>query len=215
VQRHASETCIFPVFNCILHRQVRYEKISPDAPICDEVAVKHLVVCLACFALPASAETSGIRFDEMPVGCRIFATYGSGEQVIDEYVGLSGGNHVMKTYEGPNGRRLIRTTTYSQDGLMLRKDWAGGKWETFAPASCFDVPGECRYTYRNADGAEQVYVGRNTRRGRRLTSEGGFQGEPAFPPTVSTFGPFNNTESYTEGQTSFQVTRYENCGLGS
>jgi hypothetical protein len=177
--------------------------------------LKHLAIIFACLALPVAAETSGIRFDQMPVGCRIFGTYGSGEQVIDEYMGLSGGTHVMNTYEGPDGRRLIRTTTYSRDGLMLRKDWAGGKWETFDPASCFDVPGECRYSYRNTDGAEQVYLGQNTRRGRQLTSEGGFEGEAAFAPTTSTLGPFNTIESFTGGQTSFQVTRYENCGLGS
>ncbi len=177
--------------------------------------LKHLAIVFACLAVPAAAETSGIRFDQMPVGCRIFGTYGSGAEVIDEYMGLSGGNHVTKTYEGPGGRRLIRTTTFSRQGLILRKDWADGKWETFDPASCFDVPGDCRYTYRNADGADQVYLGQNTRRGRRVTSEGGFEGEPAFSPTVSTLGPFNNAESFTEGQTSFQVTRYENCGLGS
>jgi hypothetical protein len=63
----------------------------------------------------------------MPVGCRIFGTYGSGEEVIDDYIGQRGTTHIVKTYEGPEGRRLIRTTTYSADGLMLRKDWAGGK----------------------------------------------------------------------------------------
>lgn len=179
------------------------------------VTMKHLAFILACIALPAYAQTPGIRFDRMPVGCKIFGTYGSGEEVIDEYVGQRGGTHIIKTYEGPEGRRLIRTTTYSADGLMQRKDWAGGKWETFDPASCFDTPGDCRYTYRNADGAEKVYVGRNTQRGGRMTSTGGFEGEPAFAPTVSTFGPFNNQESFTEGQTSFQVTRYQNCGIGA
>ncbi len=177
--------------------------------------MKHLAFVLACLATPAAAEIPGIRFDQMPVGCRIFGSYGSGEEVVDEYVGQRGNTHVMKTYEGPEGRRLIRTTTYSADGLMLRKDWAGGQWETFDPASCNNLPGACRYVYRNADGAAQVYVGQNTLRGQRLTTNGGFEGEPAFPPTVSTFGPFNNQESFTEGQTSFQVTRYQNCGIGA
>jgi hypothetical protein len=177
--------------------------------------VRYLAIIFLCTGLPAGAETSGIRFDEMPVGCRIFGTYGTGDQVIDEYIGRKGDTHVIKTYEGPDGRRLIRTTTYSLDGLMLRKDWAGGKWETFDPASCFPVPGECQYTYRNADGDEKLYMGQNTLRGRRLIGEGGFEDEPAFARSVSKLGAFNDVESYTEGQTSFQVTRYQNCGLGS
>jgi hypothetical protein len=176
-----------------------------------EPFVKHLALCLALVTFPASAETAGIRFDQMPIGCRIHGQYSTGEKVIDVYVGKSGSKHVMKTYQGPAGKKLIRTTTYSRDGLMLRKDWADGSWESFKPASCVNVPGRCNYTYRNSDGAELKYQGKNTLNGSQIVNEGRFVGEPPFAPVVSTLGRFNLQEAYVEGNTSFKVTKFENC----
>jgi hypothetical protein len=176
-----------------------------------ESALKHLAICLALFGSPAVAETPGIQFDQMPVGCRIHGQYSTGEKVVDVYVGKSGSKHVMKTYQSPSGKKLIRTTTYSRDGLMLRKDWADGNWESFKPASCVTVAGQCRYTYRNSDGAELTYQGQNTRKGTQIVNQGGFVGQPPFAPVVSTLGRFNLQEAYVEGETSFKVTKYENC----
>jgi hypothetical protein len=45
--------------------------------------------------LPANAEPGGIRFEEMPVGCKIHCPYSSGAEVIDVYIGISGWRHVM------------------------------------------------------------------------------------------------------------------------
>jgi hypothetical protein len=174
--------------------------------------MKFLVFSLALLGFPAMAEQIGIRFDEMPVGCRIHGQYSSGEKVVDVYVGKSGSKHVMKTYEGPSGKKLIRTTTFSREGLMLRKDWADGTWESFKPASCFNVPGPCSYTYRNGDGAELKYMGKNTQNGTEIINRGGWVGEPPFAPVVSTLGRFNIQEAYVEGSTSFKVTKFENCG---
>lgn len=175
----------------------------------------RLALCLALVASPALAEVAGIRFDEMPVGCRIHGKYSTGEKVVDVYVGKSGGKHVVKTYVGPEGKKLIRTSTYSREGLLLRKDWAGGAWETFSPASCVDVPGPCRYTYRNGDGAELVYKGTNTVEGDAIINQGGFVGEAPFAPVVSTLGRFNGQVAFTEGDLSFRVTRYEGCEVAT
>jgi hypothetical protein len=173
--------------------------------------LRQIMLLLAC-AAPALSEVPGIRFDEMPPGCKIHGRYSSGEIVVDLYAGKSGTKHIVKTY-GKDG--LIRTSTYSRDGLLLRKDWAGGKWETFKPFSCVNVPGPCTYTYRNADGAVLEYKGRNTRSGDQVVNEGGFVGEAPFNPVISTIGRFNAQSAFSEGDFSFKVTRYEDCDLGS
>ncbi|MFZ1470358.1 MAG: hypothetical protein WAT09_15485 [Paracoccaceae bacterium] len=174
-----------------------------------------LLALVIAMAGTAHADTTGIRFNRMPVGCRIHGTYASGERVIDEYAGMSGSKHVVKTYGGAKGKTFFRTTLYSAKGLMLRKDWANGKWESYAPASGFDVPGNCTYTYRNADGAKKTYKGKTRKTGNRLVSTGGFVGEAPFQPTTSTLGRFNNGAAFAEGDTSFRVTKYENCGIDS
>jgi hypothetical protein len=173
-----------------------------------------LVVGLTLLSGPVHAESSlpGTSFDLMPKGCRIHGVYSDGKQVIDEYTGLRKGAHIVRTFGGPKGRTLIRTTTYNAEGFMVRKDWAGGEWETFTPFSCFDRVGKCTYTYRNGDGANQIYRGTVSRKKDRIVSRGGFEGEPPFVPSVITPGPFNFGAAFTEGDTSFRVTRYENCG---
>ncbi len=177
--------------------------------------MKHLFICLSVVGFPAAAEPAGIRFDQMPVGCEIHGQYSTGEKVVDIYVGRSGSKHVMKTYQGPSGKKLIRSTIYSAEGLMLRKEWADGNWETFKPASCVNVPGRCIYTYRNSDGAKSQYQGTNTQTGSKITNEGGFVGDPPFAPVISTLGRFNLQEAYVEGGTSFKVTKYKKCGVAS
>lgn len=178
-------------------------------------AIMALAFGMAVTASPLHAQSTlpGISFDLMPKGCRIHGVYGDGRETVDEYMGVRRGMHVTRTFDGPKGRNLVRTTTYDANGFMVRKDWANGKWETFTPYSCFDRPGTCTYTYRNADGAEKTYRGKVSRRGDRITSQGGFEGEPPFPKSVVTTGPFNNGAGFTEGNTSFRVSRYEGCGV--
>jgi hypothetical protein len=172
----------------------------------------RLLPCIVLIGTQALADVPGIRFDEMPVGCNIHGRYSTGEVTVDHYVGPSGAKHIVKTY-GVDG--LLRTSTYSKDGLLLRKDWAGGEWETFKPASCVNVPGPCSYTYRNGDGAVLEYRGENTRKGDKIVNEGGFVGEAPFNPVVSTVGRFNAQTAFSEGATAFKVTKYEDCDVGS
>ena len=174
--------------------------------------IARTVLMLSLIATQALADVPGIRFDEMPIGCKVHGRYGTGQQVVDVYVGKQGAKHIVKTY-GEAG--LIRTTTYSRDGLMLRKDWATGQWETFSPFSCLNVPGQCRYTYRNIDGAELEYEGTNTRQGDKIVNNGAFVGDAPFNPVISTMGRFNAQVAFTEGGSTFKVTDYEDCDAGS
>jgi hypothetical protein len=95
---------------------------------------------------------------------------------------------------------------------MTRKDWAGGKWESFTPFSCFDVPGQCSYLFRNANGARKTFKGLVSLVQGKIVSTGGFTGEAPFPQATVTPGPFNLGEAYSDGRMSFRVTRYEACG---
>lgn len=172
-------------------------------------AATALVLAAPAFAGPP---LPGVRFDLMPVGCKIHGVHSTGEAVVDEYVGSSDGTYQTKTYQDKPGHAAIRTTTYNAQGYMIRKDWAGGKWETFAPYSCFDVPGTCTYTYRNADGVSNIFKGKVVSVQGKIVSRGGFAGEPPFPPTTVDPGPFNHGAAFSDGTFTFQVTRYENCG---
>ena len=158
----------------------------------------------------------GLRFDKLPVGCAIHERYGGDDRRVTVYVGRNGKKHITRTYvepvKGKAPSRLIVTITHDAAGRMIRKDWAGGDWETYTPYSCFALPGQCRYRYRNGDGDNRFIVGKVTKRGGNYLSEGGFEGEAPFPPTVFTLGPFNEMTSFAEGSTQFKVTRYENCG---
>jgi hypothetical protein len=172
------------------------------------------VALISLLSLPAHAKDPlpGTRFDIMPVGCRIHGSYSTGDKVIDEYIGIKSGKYIIRTTEGPKGRKLIRTTQFDSNGFMVRKDWANGAWETFSPFSCFSRPGSCTYVYRNGDGAESTFRGKTVTRGSKIVSSGGFAGDAPFPPTTVVPGQFNNGEAYTDGTVSFRVTKYENCG---
>lgn len=179
--------------------------------------MKHLAVILCIFALPASAETWGIRFDQMPIGCRVHRAYHSGEHEITEYIGRSTGGHVMKTYRGPAGTALLRTTTYSFEGLRIRTDGADGTWATYSPAMCDFIPGQCSYVYRTSSGLDQKYEGHPTMNGRELTSIFSAEGDSQRRTFVAVLGRFNLPQTYREGDVSVTITKYENCDaiLGS
>jgi YD repeat-containing protein len=171
-----------------------------------------VVLGLLAPAALAQGNDGGIRFDVMPVGCEIHVKYGNGEVRVETYAGKKGKTFLTRSF---SAGKQVSTTTYDAKGRMIRKDWAGGKWETFRPFSCFSIPGECRYKYRNGDGADKEYVGKVVKRGKGYVSSGGFKREPPFNDTVLTLGPFNNSASFREGDTTFKVIEYRNCGVGS
>ena len=171
-----------------------------------------LTAALLAPAAWAEGTGGGLRFDIMPVGCEIHGRYGSGEVRVEIYEGRKGKTHITRSF---SAGQQVSKTSYDAKGRMVRKDWAGGKWETFKPFSCFGIPGDCRYGYRNGDGADKTFVGKVTRRGRTLVSSGGFEGEAPFSDTTFTLGPFNETTAFREGDTSFKVVKYRNCGSNS
>ena len=183
--------------------------------------VTYALIFSASLMRLAEAETAlpGVRFDVMPVGCLIHSQYGDGTEWIEAFVGKKGQRYVTKTYLGPAKagklNNLISTITYDANGFMIKRLWSTGKWESFEPYSCFSKPGACSYTYRNADGSNEKYIGKVVKKGKRVVSSGGFEGSPPFADTVFDMGPFNNIDRFREGGTTYKVTSYENCGLGS
>lgn len=165
----------------------------------------------------ALADLPGVNFDRMPVGCLIYNRYDNGNQWVEYYAGKSGTNHIIRTYERPEhaGQKAqeVSTITYDANGFMVKRVWATGKWERFTPFSCFSRPGDCTYTYRNADGLVETFKGKVRKSGKSLVSSGGFVGQAPFNDSTLRLGPFGNIESYTEGSTQFKVVKYADCGL--
>jgi hypothetical protein len=56
----------------------------------------------------------GVRFDLMPVGCKIHGVYSSGKKVVDEYVGVSGQSYVITTYADNIAKTPLRNTSYNR-----------------------------------------------------------------------------------------------------
>ena len=179
------------------------------------INVLKVISAVATLSMPVAAAAeplAGIRFDLIPVGCRIHGVYSDGSVSIDEYIGKRAGRHVVKTFGGVGGRALLRTTQFNPQGWMVKKVWAAGQWETFAPYSCFSQPGKCTYRYANSDGAQETYQGEVRPKGGDLVSSGGYAGQPAFSPTRLQLDAWNITKSYREGSTSYRLTKYQNCG---
>jgi hypothetical protein len=177
--------------------------------------MKFIGLCLALFTVPAVAEPLGVRFDEIPVGCRIHREKSTGEHQITEYIGTDGSNHIMETYAGPAGTRLIHKTTYSPDGLMVRLDKADGAWETYSPGICVLNEGRCSYVFRNSSGREQHLQGDGIRDGDVFTIAFRTAGASQFQTLVITVGRFNLPEVYQSGDLTITITRYDDCSLGS
>jgi hypothetical protein len=175
------------------------------------VAAAALLAVSAQIAWPGPSQ--GILFDKMPVGCKIRGVYSSGEKIVEEYNGLSGGLHVMTTHEDRPGRKLIRTTFYNSDGWMVQKRWATGQWETFTPYSCFQQVGTCKYVLKNIDGVRKTFKGKVTASGSDLVSSGGFVGEAPFPDTRVRLGPFNVQTFFDDGSLSYKATKFVGCDL--
>jgi len=177
------------------------------------IACAAVATALSLAAAGVAAETpSGIRFDLIPVGCRISGVYSDGSVSIDEYIGRHAGKPVVKTYGDPNNRDLLRTTTFNAEGWMVKKVWAAGQWETFGPYSCFAQPGSCVYAYQNSEGARETYRGNVQRDGKDLVSSGGFVGQDPFPPTRLRLDSWNSIAAYSAGSVSYSITAYKNCG---
>jgi hypothetical protein len=118
------------------------------------IVVTTLTAIFALFATGTSIRAGEIRFWEMPKGCSWTEKYSNGNEWVSTFVGKRNGAFRVVTRNKVGSRERISTTDYNESGLMTRRVWAGNKWESFEPHSCFGVVGKCNYTYRNADGEE-------------------------------------------------------------
>jgi hypothetical protein len=157
----------------------------------------------------ADTPLPGVRFDIMPVGCRIHGIYSNGDTTIREYVGKVGDTFQVKIFKGTT---LTMTSTLDSNGFSVRNDMADGKWETFTPYSCLLESGNCSFVSRNSEGRQRTYKGKVVQDGAKLTTTGGFVGQDAIPISHMTLGRFNTIETLSNGEITFQVTKYEDCG---
>ncbi len=160
----------------------------------------------------AQTPPAGIRFDIMPVGCRIHGSFSNGLMLTREYVGKSGDTYIVKTYKGAAATELSMTSTMNADGFAIRNDMPDGKWETFPPYSCQLQLGTCHFTSLTSEGKKRVFKGIITKQGKQIIATGGFVGEKAIAPTTITLSRFNTIESMSSEPINFHVTKYEACG---
>ena len=173
--------------------------------------IRRLILTIALLlATPALADIPlpGVRFDLMPVGCRIHGIYSNGETTIREYVGKVGNIFQVKTFKGAIE---TMTSTLDSNGFTIRNDMVDGKWETFTPYSCLLEPGNCTFISRTSQGRQTTYKGKVVKVGAQLTTTGGFVGQDAIPTTHMTLGRFNTIETLSNGQITFKITKYEGC----
>lgn len=166
------------------------------------------VVLTMVLAGPATAQ---IDFGSMPKGCSWTTRYSDGQVLTETYLGRKGGKHKTEVRAGTD---LVRTMTYDAKGLMLRKDWANGKWESFSPYSCFTEVGSCTYRYKNADGADVKVKSKTTAKGNGFRVKAGPVGGQPYPDEYFETGAFGvMTKNKSEGY-SARLIEMKNCDAG-
>jgi hypothetical protein len=171
-----------------------------------------LVLGLATAPFTAQA---GIDFDAMPVGCSWTTTYSSGEVLTETFLGKSKGKPKTKVTRADNPGAVIRHSFFDKEGRLVRKEWAGGKWESFTPFSCFSETGSCTYRYRNADGADQKIVSKTAAKGKGFSVKAGPEGEARYPDEYFELGAFGLTTVNRADNYSAKLIKMVNCGLES
>lgn len=170
----------------------------------------HALACTLALAAGTATADTGIRFDEMPRGCR-WHTQISGRGVeTSTYQGPRGGRHVVGVTD-ERGRPL-HTVYYSGDGHFAERRWPDGRWERFAPHSCFVVPGRCDSTYERGDGLRVRQWSDVRRSGDRLRVRAGEVGGPDYADETVRLGPLNVIVESRNASYSSRVTRFEGCG---
>lgn len=151
----------------------------------------------------------GVRFDIMPLGCRIHVAFSNGDSLIRDFTEKRGDTYIVKTY---SGKKLKMTSTMNAAGFVIRNDMADGTWETFAPYSCLLEPGYCTFISRNSKGLQRTFKGEVTQNGNEIITSGGFVGEKTYPTSHAKLSRFNTIDSMTNGDISYRITKYEGCG---
>jgi hypothetical protein len=168
-----------------------------------------MAVGLALLPLGAGAYTD---FVSMPVGCSWEVSYSDGTRLRETFIGEKSGLFVTEVTKATRPHRLVRRVYFDHKGRMVQKTWASGKWEKFAPYSCFGGPGRCSYRYTNADGADQVIDSRTTRQGKGRKVVAGPRGEDGYPDEYFETGAFGVMTVNRATNYSARVTGFEGCG---
>jgi YD repeat-containing protein len=170
------------------------------------------VVLLPVLLALAGPALAAIDFEAMPKGCSWTTRYSDGQVLTETYLGRKGGKHKTEVREG---KALVRQTTYTAEGRMVRKDWANGKWETFSPYSCFAEAGSCTYRYRNADGADFKVASKTVGQGKGFRVKAGPVGGNAYPDEYFETGSFGIMVKNKASNYSAQLIEMKNCDLDS
>lgn len=152
----------------------------------------RLVTCaFISLSLATNFAKAGIDFDQMPVGGNWATHYSNGNAWRDTFTGKHGGFYVVETTDAKDGSKHVKETRYDLQRRMVYRDWGGGKWEKFAPFSCYDEVGTCTYQFTNADGANTKIVNMKTKSGKGYLIRAGVAGGGAFNDDKVVYGPFN------------------------
>lgn len=171
------------------------------------------IVALAfAVSTPALAETD---FDSMPVGCSWTVKYSDGQVLTETYLGKVSGKHKTRVTLADDPAFVVRHSFFDVEGRMVRKEWAGGKWEKFTPYSCFDVKGSCTYRYTNADGADQKIASETVAKGKGFKVKAGPVDGEDYPDEYFETGEFGLMTKNKSSNYSARMISMTNCGIGS
>jgi YD repeat-containing protein len=171
-----------------------------------------IAAAFSLFACGANAE-GGIDFAAMPKGCSWLTRFSDDLVQRTTFVGKVKGKYRVESVNAASGT-AINHVDYNADGLMVRRNWADGRWEQFEPFSCFTVPGKCNYTYRNGAG-DDVRIDSFVRtKASGFTSDARPRGGDAYPTESFTLGPFGLPTSSRSANYSTKIIGFEGCGPG-
>lgn len=176
---------------------------------------RGLVRFLLTLALMAGPGLAGTDFASMPVGCSWTTKYSDGSVVTETFLGKRGGKYKTEVTADDDPDALIRKVTYDAKGRLLRKDWAGGKWEAFSPYSCFAEAGTCTYRYTNSGGADQKIASTTVAKGKGFSVRAGAVGEKAYPDEYFELGTFGLMTRNKASNYSARMTKMQGCGPGA
>lgn len=175
-----------------------------------------LPACGLALVLGATnAAEAQIDFGKMPVGCSWTTSYSGGQVVTETFLGKKSGKYRTKVTQADNPKALVRHSFYDAKGRLVRKVWADGNWEKFAPYSCFDSLGSCTYRYTNSGGADQKIASKTVAKGKGFAVKAGPTGGTAYPDEYFEVGAFGVMTKNKASNYSARLIALTNCDAAS
>lgn len=172
--------------------------------------ISLLLVALGVVANGANAE-GGIDFAAMPKGCSWQTKLSNAPLQTQTFVGRVKGKYRIETTNANSGE-AVNYTEYNKKGLMTARIWADGRWERFEPFSCFTVPGNCSYTYKNGNGDHLTIDSTVTANSKGYTSAAQPREGSPYPTESFSLGPFGLMTTSRSENYSSKIVRFTNCG---